>query len=95
MSCAPCDPCKPVSKGDLDRWTSSLKHVLANQMALNMFEEYLQDHKLNSADMLEVWKMCDGLLRHVNHNNITKYAQVFTQSSSIMIFLHLKELKRL
>lgn len=73
MSCVPCDPCSSVSKGDLDRWTSSLKHVLANKTAMDLFEEYLHDCKLDSAEWLEVWKMCDDLLRHVNHHNITKY----------------------
>jgi len=72
MSCVPCgDPCNPVSKGDLDRWTSSLKNVLANQIAMNMFEEYLHICKLDSVDILELWKMCDKLLRTVDRNNIT------------------------
>lgn len=75
MSCVPCDPCNSVSKGDLDRWTSSLKHVLANQIAMKMFEEYLRSCQLDSIDILELWKMCDGLLRHVDRHNIVKYAR--------------------
>lgn len=75
MSCAPCvDPCSSVSKDDLDRWTNSLKHVLANQTATKMFEIYLQACKLDSADILELWKKCDGLLRYVHHKNIEKWA---------------------
>eukprot|EP00102_Acyrthosiphon_pisum_P025797 XP_016663007.1 PREDICTED: uncharacterized protein LOC100164064 isoform X1 [Acyrthosiphon pisum] len=70
-SCVPCgDPCSSVSKDDLDRWTNSLKHVLANQTATKMFEVYLQACKLDSAEILELWKMCDGLLRYVHHKKI-------------------------
>ncbi|XP_025407824.1 uncharacterized protein LOC112681738 isoform X2 [Sipha flava] len=71
MSCVPCgDPCNSVSKDDLDRWTNSLKNVLANQTALKMFEDYLHLCKLDSADILELWKMCDRLLRYVHHKKI-------------------------
>ncbi|XP_050056650.1 uncharacterized protein LOC114130693 isoform X1 [Aphis gossypii] len=71
MSCVPCvDPCNSVSKDDLDRWTNSLKHVLANQAAMKMFGDYLHACKLDSADILELWKMCDDLLRYVHHKQI-------------------------
>lgn len=77
MSCVPCgDPCSSVSKDDVDRWTNSLKNVLANQIALKMFEDYLHLCKLDSADILELWKMCDRLLRYVHHKKIEKYAPI-------------------
>lgn len=73
MSCVPCvDPCNSVSKDDLDRWTNSLKHVLANQTAMKMFGDYLHTCKLDSEDILELWKMCDDLLRYVHHKKIEK-----------------------
>lgn len=73
MSCVPCgDACSPVSKDDLDRWTNSLKNVLAHSAAMKMFEEYLHACKLDSADILELWKMCDRLLRYVHHKKIEK-----------------------
>lgn len=77
MSCVPCgDPCSSVSKDDLDRWTNSLKNVLANQTALKMFDDYLHLCKLDSADILELWKMCDRLLRYVHHKKVEKYAPI-------------------
>lgn len=76
MSCVPCgDPCGlAVSKDDLDRWTNSLKNVLANQTAMKMFDDYLHACKLDSVDILALWKMCDDLLRYVHHKKIEKYA---------------------
>lgn len=74
MSCVPCaDACSAVSKDDLDRWTNSLKHVMANQTSAKMFEDYLRTCKLDSADILVFWKMCDGLLRYMHHKKIDKY----------------------
>ncbi|VVC33254.1 RGS domain [Cinara cedri] len=73
MACVPCgDPCSSVSKEDLDRWTNGLKYVLANQISLKMFEDYLHTCKLDSVDILELWKMCNSLLRYMHHKKIEK-----------------------
>ncbi|XP_050421075.1 uncharacterized protein LOC126833665 isoform X2 [Adelges cooleyi] len=70
MSCVPCGECNSVSKADLDRWTNSLKHVLANPTAIRMFQAYLNQCKLDSAEMLELWKMCDCLLQHTHKKKL-------------------------
>lgn len=83
MSCVPCgDPCSSVSKDDLDKWTNSLKYVLANQIAIKMFQDYLHMCKLDSVEILELWKMCDVLLRSVSHKNIDKYVIMFIIKNS-------------
>lgn len=72
MSCVPCGDCNSISKEDLDRWTNSLKHVLANQTAMALFQSYLKQCKLDSAEILELWKMCDCLLHYVHNKKIEK-----------------------
>jgi len=47
-----------------------LKNVLANETATKMFDEYLHACKLDSADVLKLWKMCDDLLRYAHHKKV-------------------------
>lgn len=77
MSCVPCaDPCSSVSKDDLDSWTNKLKNVLSHPTGIQMFEDYLNLCKLDSAEKLELWKMCHSLLQYMHNKKIDKYVIV-------------------